>query len=99
LKTEHNISRLKQLLEMYRISVQEFLQLISKGLKAPITVEDVFSKEIKITHLKRIDKLFNKGLHYYLDPKAPETSKEASVFFRKQNFANDKLNLGAVKVD
>ncbi len=98
MKTEHNISRLKQLLKMYRISVQEFLQLISKGLKAPITMEDVFSKEIKVSHLKRIDKLFNKGLHYYLDPKAPETSKEASVFFRKQHFANDQLNIGAVKI-
>ncbi|HSH50922.1 MAG TPA: ImmA/IrrE family metallo-endopeptidase, partial [Bacteroidales bacterium] len=55
------------------------------------------SKEIKLSHLKRIDKFFNKGLHYYLDPKAPETSKEASIFFRKQTF-NSVLNIGAKKI-
>lgn len=98
MKVEHNISRLKHLLEMYRINVQEFLELISDGLKKPITKEDVFSNEIKLSHLKRIDKVFDKGLHYYLDPKSPETSKEASIFFRKNRFATDDLNIGAVKI-
>lgn len=83
---------------MYRMNVQDFLQKISVGLKNPITKEDVFGKEIQISYLKRIDKIFEKGLHYYLDPKAPEKSKEASVFFRKQNFQNDELNLGAIKI-
>lgn len=83
---------------MYRMDVQDFLQRISDGLKNPITKEDVFGKEIEVSYLKRIDKLFEKGLHYYLDPKAPEKSKEASVFFRKQNFQNDELNLGAIKI-
>lgn len=83
---------------MYRMDVQDFLQRISAGLKNPITKEDVFGKEIQISYLKRIDKLFEKGLHYYLDPKAPEKSKEASVFFRKQNFHNDELNVGAIKI-
>ncbi|MEY8847360.1 ImmA/IrrE family metallo-endopeptidase [Psychroserpens sp. XS_ASV72] len=77
---------------------QEFLEKISDGLKKPITKEDVFGNEIKVSYLKRIDKIFEKGLHYYLDPKAPEKSKEASVFFRKQNFQNDELNLGAIKI-
>jgi len=98
LKVEHNISRIRHLLEMYRMDVQDFLQRISDGLKNPITKEDVFGKEIEVSYLKRIDKLFEKGLHYYLDPKAPEKSKEASVFFRKQSFQNDELNLGAIKV-
>lgn len=83
---------------MYRMDVQEFLRKISDGLKSPITKEDVFGKEIKVSYLKRIDKIFEKGLHYYLDPKAPEKSKEASIFFRKQNFQNDELNLGAIKI-
>lgn len=98
MKVEQNISRIKHLLEMYRMDVQDFLQRISDGLKNPITKEDVFGKDIEVSHLKRIDKLFEKGLHYYLDPKAPEKYKEASVFFRKQNFQNDELNLGAIKV-
>ncbi len=80
------------------MDVREFLQKISGGLKNPITKEDVFGKEIQVSYLKRIDKIFEKGLHYYLDPKAPEKSKEASVFFRKQNFQNDELNLGAIKI-
>ncbi len=98
MNVEHNISRLKQLITMYRFTVQEFLVLISSGLKKPITSDEIFSKEIKVSYLKRIDKIFDKGLHYYLDPKAPETSKEASIFFRKQNFASDDLNIGAIKI-
>lgn len=103
LEVEHNISRIKHLLVMYRMSVKDFLQKISEGLKTPITEQDVFGQDvfgskIRLSHLKRIDKIFDKGLHYYLDPKAPETSKEASVFFRKQNFQAEKLNLGAIKI-
>lgn len=71
--------------------------MISEGLKTPINKEDILTSEIKISHLKRIDKVFNKGLHFYLDPKSPETSKEASIFFRKENF-NSELNLGAKKI-
>jgi Zn-dependent peptidase ImmA (M78 family) len=82
---------------MYRLSVPEFLEKISTGLKNPITEEEVFGEQIKLSHLKRIDKLFEKGLHYYLDPKTPETSKEASVFFRKESFSTESLNIGAVK--
>ena len=83
---------------MYRLSLQEFLPMISEGLKKSISKEEVFSDKIEISYLKRIDKIFDKGLHYYLDPKAPETSKEASIFFRKNKFATDDLNIGAVKV-
>jgi Zn-dependent peptidase ImmA (M78 family) len=83
---------------MYRLSVQDFLLLISEGLKNPITSDEIFSDEIKVSYLKRIDKVFEKGLHYYLDPKLPESSKDASVFFRKENFATDDLNIGAIKI-
>ncbi|MDG1730334.1 MAG: ImmA/IrrE family metallo-endopeptidase [Algibacter sp.] len=97
MKVEHNISRLKHLLKMYKLSVSDFLSKISDGLKRPISEKDVFSERIEIGHLKRIDKLFEKGIHYYLDPKAPENSKEASVFFRKENFGTD-LNFRAKKI-
>ncbi|MDP8267517.1 MAG: ImmA/IrrE family metallo-endopeptidase [Candidatus Tenebribacter davisii] len=82
---------------MYKLPVQEFLNMISEGLKSPINESDIFSNKIKITHLKRIDKIFEKGLHYYLDPMAPEKSKEASIFFRKDKFGT-KLNIRAKKV-
>lgn len=97
MKVEQNISRLKHLLNIYGISVKELSDKISKGLKNPITDKEIFSSEIKVSHLKRIDSFFDKGLHYYLDPKAPETSKEASVFFRKDKF-NSELNIGARKI-
>lgn len=97
MNVKHNIQRLKHLLKLYNISVAELSEKISRGLKNPITDADLFSPNIKISHLKRVDKFFDKGLHYYLDPKAPETSKEASVFFRKQEF-NSELNIGARKI-
>ena len=97
MKIEQNISRLKYLLKLYKMTVEEFLSLISRGLKKPITYEEIFSNEINISHLKRIDKVFNKGLHFYLDPKSPEVSKDASIFFRKQKFDVD-LNIGAKKI-
>ena len=101
MKVAHNIARLRHLMKMYRISAEELLEYASNvgtKLKTPLNEEDVFGNEIKVSHLKRIDKLFEKGLHYYLDPKAPETAKEASVFFRKEQFATDELNLGARKI-
>jgi len=97
LKVEQNIARLNYLLDLYKIPHKEFLAMVSKGLKTPLTQQDVFAKNINVAYLKRIDKIFNKGLHYYLDPKTPEANKEASIFFRKQKF-NAELNFGAKKI-
>lgn len=97
MKLEHNISRLKYLMSLYSMEAQELLDIISDGLKIPITKDDIFSNEIKLNHLKRIDKIFNKGIHYYLDPKSIEEKKEASIFFRKNSFGTD-LNIGAKKI-
>lgn len=76
---------------------EELLLSISDGLKKTLTRSDIFSPEIRVNYLKRIDKIFNKGLHYYLDPKSPEISKDASVFFRKSKFGTE-LNFGARKI-
>jgi len=79
------------------MSVDDLLINISKGLKKRISKEEIFSNQIRLVHLKKIDRIFNKGLHFYLDPKSPEISKDASIFFRKEKFNSD-LNLGARKV-
>ncbi len=84
------------------MSVEELLHIINKNpngetLKKPITKEHIFATNIELGHLKRIDKVFNKGIHYYLDPKSPDISKDASIFFRKTKFDVD-LNLGARKI-
>lgn len=97
MKVEQNIARLNYLLDLYKIPHKEFLAMVSKGLSKPLTENDVFTKNIKVAYLKRIDKIFNKGLHYYLDPKTPEANKEASIFFRKKKF-NAELNFGAKKI-
>ncbi len=97
MKVEQNISRLNYLLNLYRIPQNEFLSMISQGLKNPINASDVFARNIKLSYLKRIDKIFDKGLHFYLDPKKLSKDQEASIFFRKQKFNSD-LNIGARKV-
>jgi len=79
------------------MTVDELLVIINEGLKKPIPEKEIFVDEIEISHLKRIDKIFNKGLHFYLDPKSPEVSQDASIFFRKSNFGVD-LNMGARKI-
>lgn len=80
------------------MSDKELLSLVNiPVLVKPITKEQIFATNIEIGHLKRIDKVFNKGIHYYLDPKSPDISKDASIFFRKTKF-NVDLNLGARKI-
>ncbi|MBN8570563.1 MAG: ImmA/IrrE family metallo-endopeptidase [Ignavibacteria bacterium] len=79
------------------MSSDELLIAISRGLNKPLTQSDIFVEEINVNHLKRIDKVFNKGLHYYLDPKPPIATKDASIFFRKTKFGTD-LNFGAKKI-
>lgn len=79
------------------MTVDELLLLISEGLKTPLSKDDIFATEVNVSYLKRIDRVFNKGLHYYLDPKSPKVSKDASIFFRKIKFGTD-LNIGAKKI-
>ena len=50
-----------------------------------------------MNYLKRIDKVFNKGIQYYLDPKELKENKDASIFFRKEKFNSD-LNFGSRKI-
>lgn len=79
------------------MSVEELLPLISEGLTKSITKEQILNPNIELGHLKRIDKIFNKGIHYYLDPKSPDISIDASIFFRKPKFEVE-LSLGARKI-
>ncbi len=97
MKVEQNIERLKYLLTLLKMSVEELLPLINKGLTKPITKEQILNPNIELGHLKRVDKVFNKGIHYYLDPKSPDVSKDASIFFRKTKF-DVELSLGARKI-
>ena len=89
-----NIERLNHLLKLYRLSQEDVLLHINKGTKRKYSETDVFNQEIKISLLKKVDALFNKGLSYYIDPKNLKESKEESIFFRKDKF-NAELSLEA----
>lgn len=95
--TPYNITRIEQLIRQFRLEKNEFLGLVSEGLKKGLAWEDIFKTEIQLNHLKRIDKIFNKGLSYYLDPSPPLQSKDSSIFFRKEKFGTD-LNLASKKI-
>lgn len=92
-----NINRLNHLLTLFGMSKGELLSRLSASRKKPVSDDEVFNEEIKLSTLKKIDSIFKKGLGYYSDPKDPLNSKEESIFFRKDNF-NAELNLGAKQI-
>ena len=96
MKIEYNKHRVEYLLSLYKMTVEELLSSINKGLKTPIVWKDIDNDKIELNHLKRIDKVFNKGLLYYYDPSVPVKDGRVSVFFRKESFTSE-LNIGARK--
>lgn len=94
---EHNIERLHHLLALYKMSPTQLMQIINKNGTTVIKEEEIFKTKIKLSSLKKIDKVFEKGIHYYLDVSPPIKTKDASIFFRKQTFGAD-LNIGAIKI-
>ncbi len=96
MRIEYNKSRVTYLLSLFKMTADELLSSINANLKVPITWADIYSDEIELNHLKRIDKVFKKGLSYYTNPSTPKKDKAISVFFRKEDFTAD-LNIGARK--
>ena len=90
---EINPQRIKYLQKLFNLKDDVFLSLISKGLARPLSKNDIFKDEIKLSHLKRVDKIFEKGLSFYTDPTDLKESSNASIFFRKNEF-NSNLELG-----
>lgn len=85
-KVAINIERVKHQLRLYDMSVEELLVRVGEGLKNAPSPDDVLAPDIELNILKRIDKVFHRGLTYYLDPSPPVDSPTASIFFRKQSF-------------
>lgn len=92
-----NINRLNHLLKLFSISKDDLLYKLNLDRTKKLSIDDVFAEEIKISTLKKIDSIFNKGLSYYADPKDLIESKEESIFFRKDSF-NAELSLGAKQI-
>lgn len=99
LRAKLNISRLDYLMSLYRLDSDDLLDIINSraNLKNPIQEKDIFNDEIKISHLKKVDKIFNKGLSFYIDPSPININKSSNIFFRKDHF-QDELNIGAKKI-
>lgn len=89
-----NKERIKYLLSLYKMTEEEFMHIATKGLTKPFVWEDVYRDRIPLNILKRVDRVFQKGLFYYADPATPEKKKSVSVFFRKTTFGTE-LNLGS----
>ena len=94
---EINLERLHYLLRLFNLSEIEFMSMLNSGYKRELSREEVFTTEISLSLLKRIDKIFNKGFYYYIDFSPVNHGSHASIFFRKQSF-NGQLNLEARKM-
>lgn len=84
-------------MSLYGVTKGELLSKLNEERKDLFTERDVFRSKIKISTLKLIDDIFKKGLTYYIDPSDPVSSKQESIFFRKDNF-NADLSLGAKQI-
>ena len=94
---EINLERLNYLLRLFNLSEEEFLSMLNSEHKRALKREEVFISEMPMALLKRIDKIFNKGIYYYIDFTPVSQGNHASIFFRKQSF-NGQLNLEARKM-
>ena len=97
MRVEQNISRLEYLLSLYKMTKEELCALLNEGRKKLFTEKDIFSKTIDESVLKKIDKIFHKGLYFYLDPTNLSPSHDASIFFRKNVFGTE-LNMSARRI-
>lgn len=74
------------MLALFSMSKDELLSFLNEGRKKLITLEDIYGEEIKISLLKKIDKIFHKGLSFYLDFTPIDLNQQTKVFFRKSRF-------------
>lgn len=96
-KIEINKNRILHLLASYRMTAEGLLSLLNEGRKKLLTTDDVICDTIALPILKKIDKVFDRGLTYYQDFSDVSNSQNTSVFFRKENFAAE-LNLESMRV-
>lgn len=84
--TQFNKERLDYLLALFSMSKDELLSSLNEGRKKPISLDDIYGKEIKISLLKKIDEIFHKGMSFYLDFTPIDLNQKTKVLFRKSRF-------------
>ena len=97
-----NPKRLVYLLDLYKLSERGFIELFNEGRARDIMTAEIFKMIIEkkegigVNWLKRIDKIFNKGLTWVVSGTDAPNREKSSVFFSKDKF-NADLTLSSKK--
>jgi len=100
---EINPNRFNYILELFKLSKDEFIALMNNGRKKDILriekLNNILEKKetINISFLKRMDKIFQRGVTWYISKRPLPDKKNSSIFFRKDTF-NTELNLESKKL-
>ncbi|MDE5662662.1 MAG: ImmA/IrrE family metallo-endopeptidase [Muribaculaceae bacterium] len=84
--TQFNKERLDYLLALFSMSKNDLLAILNQDRKKALSLSDIYSDEIKLSLLKKIDEIFHKGLSFYLDFTPVDGNHNTKVFFRKSSF-------------
>jgi len=95
-----NPNRIKYILQLYNLKDNELLDKFNSG-KKKITLDILNdclynAKEVNLSFLKKLDRIFGKGLVWYISDRDID-AKESSIFLRKDKFSSD-LNFHARKI-
>ena len=91
-----NIDRINFLIDFYKITKDNFLKIINGDNKKRITFSEL-ENPIELSKIKKIDKVFQKGLSWYIDKNKIIKKEDKSIFFRK-NLFNSNLELEDIKI-
>ena len=97
-----NRSRFEYLLDLFKMSKVEVVNMLNKGMKKHLlSVSDLDAylnqeKKAKLSLLRKVDKIFNKGVTWYVTQREIPRKKSSSIFFRKDSF-NTPLNFESKK--
>ncbi len=91
-----NFNRLQYLLYYFNVDIDFVLDKINEGTKNKVKIQDLKKDKIKLSLLKKIDKIFDKGISFYTSMENIEKTKSKSIFFRKK--VVDDLNFEDIKV-
>jgi Zn-dependent peptidase ImmA (M78 family) len=93
-----NPKRLRYALDLYKLTSDNLLSYIAGKKNREKLKSIIEGKEpVNISTLKKIDKLFGKGLHWYISKRDLPEKKSSSIFFRKDSF-NTELNLESIRL-
>jgi Zn-dependent peptidase ImmA (M78 family) len=98
-----NPKRLRYILDLYKISDEEFISILNKDRKRNLLNHDDLKqilnqkREVDAPLLKRIDNIFERGLTWYISKRDLPEKKSSSIFFRKESF-NSELNFESKKI-